>query len=260
MCWQKMAGSIHNLQTLRIVDLLERKYAAFGGLNLTWHMLEGLAKHNGPIVTKPSLLPAILRRIDADYGLDFESQPSGEAQIAALSDDIAYNTHDIDDGLRAGFFCLSDLADMPLLGEMSKEISRQYPALAPDRQRHELIRHLINHMVKDVIATAQSRVVQYAPANGGELCQLPQPLIAFSDQMRAIEQQIRKFLHQKLYHHPHLVEKMKQAKKIIVDLFEFYQENPDQIPHQQFDQGNDFLMIADYIAGMTDRYAMGPAS
>jgi dGTPase len=257
-------GFDHNAQTIRIVTHLENRYAAFDGLNLTWEALEGIAKHNGPLVgvaeAKP--LPRALLYYAEHQDLALHSYASAEAQVAAIADDIAYNNHDIDDGLRAGFFTLDDLVDLPLLGEMIRQVRGQHPMLSSQRQSHEIIRRLINRMVADVLDTTRARVAAHGITSAEAVRALGQPLITFSPEMELAHRAIKSFLFKYMYRHFKVNRMTSKARRVVRELFDFFLAEPECLPPVWYAQTDGAgtprtaEIIADFIAGMTDRFAL----
>ena len=252
-------GFSHNDQTLRILTSLERRYADFDGLNLTWETLEGTVKHNGPV--KPPLSETIAG-YNAQHDLDLATWPSAEAQIAALSDDIAYDNHDIDDGFRAGLFTLDDLRDVPLIGETLAEIRKINRAIDDSRAIHEAVRRLIDRMVTDVVAETKRRVAQSAIASAEAVRRSNGPVVAFSDAMREREKGLRAFLFERMYRHYRVNRMSSKARRVVGDLFGIFNREPDLLPSEWRDEAmkhdakSRARLIADYIAGMTDRFAL----
>jgi len=251
-------GFDHNAHCLRTLMELENAYPRFPGLNLSWEMLEGLAKHNGP-VTAPTWA---MREADAAFPLELTSWPSLEAQIAALSDDIAYDNHDIDDGLRAGILSLEQLLDVPVVQRCWDLVRARHPDVPTERLVRELIREQIGLMVKDLIDTTQANLAALglADANVSAIRAAGRPIAAFSDSMREEERTLKRFMYANLYHHPLQLAAADRARVIVADLFAAYHEDPalmgsawdascsSEEPHRS-------RHIADYIAGMTDRFA-----
>src|SRR5437899_985343 len=197
-------GFDHNAQTLRILTKLEERYAEFNGLNLTWETLEGAVKHNGPLLKDGrtlSDLPAAIVEYCQDHDLELGGHAGPEAQVAALSDDIAYNNHDIDDGLRAGLFGVADLLDLPLVGKMFSLVEKKYPGIAPSRLIHEAIRRMINAMVVDVLAETKKRLAEAAPKSVADIRALGRPVVGFSPAMTATDRTIKAFLYKRMYEH-----------------------------------------------------------
>ncbi len=251
----KAGGFCHNAHCLRTLMRLESPYCEHDGLNLTWEMLEGLAKHNGP-VTEPNWALAAL---DADYPLDLQTWPSLEAQVAAISDDIAYDNHDIDDGLRAGVLELDELLAHPFVADQWREVEKRFPAAPMDRKLAELIRSQIGMMVNDVLAETRRRTVgmnDVADVRAGG-----QASAAFSPAIAEAERAFKRFMYDKLYYHPDQIATATRAKAVVAELFAAYSQEPvlmaeewiDGLPRHEPDRSRH---IADYIAGMTDRFAL----
>lgn len=251
-------GFDHNAQTIRIVTHLEQRYADFDGLNLTWEMLEGLAKHNGPVVSPPWALA----QYAGVHDLELSSFASAEAQVAALSDDIAYNTHDIDDGLRAGLFTLDELLSIPLVAKTWAELQARYPGATPNRLIHELIRDLIGLMVEDVLMHTRQRLSALKLESVDEIRGQSQPVVTFSPQMAQAERDLKHFLRTRMYQHYKVTRKTELAKGIVSDLFDLYMDEPTHLPADWIPRAQDSgktgkaRAIADFIAGMTDRFAI----
>lgn len=248
-CMRPYGGFEHNLQSLRVVDVLEQRYAAFDGLNLTFETREGILKHC-------SLRSA---RALGDVGERFvkKRRPSLEAQVANLADEIAYNNHDVDDGVRSGLLDLAQLAQVTIFARHMTAVLRQYPRLAPRRLRHETVRRMIDTLVTDLIRTSAENIRRYAPASIEEV-RLAQPLIAFSARIREDNEQLKRFLRANLYRHYRVVRMSTKASRIVTELFAaFLSDNRLLPPEFQERAGQDApRAIADYIAGMTDRYAI----
>jgi len=270
-CLAACGGFDHNAQTLRVVTALERRYPAFDGLNLSWETLEGLVKHNGPLTLADSTptgryrergLPHAIALYGKRQDLELWSFASAEAQIAAIADDIAYDAHDIDDGLRAGLFVLEDLADVPLVRDILRRIRDQHPALDPSRQAHELVRGLITQMIEDVIAETGARLRALAPRAADDVRHAKHPVGAFSPAMAAADRAIKGFLYPRMYRHSRIMRIMGDAESLLRALFARYLEQPDDMPAEWaeiVDRGDAAARarhIADFIAGMTDRYAL----
>lgn len=258
-------GFDHNAQTLRIVEKLEGRYALFDGLNLTWETLEGIAKHNGPLVTADEpedKLPWALRALDNWKGLELDTFAGPEAQVAALADDIAYNNHDIDDGLRAGLFTIEDIASVPLVGRIFDQVRDRYPGIDQDRLIHEAVRDLIGYMVADVLAESRKRLEHHNPQSADEIRRLNAPIIAFSDKFREEEAPLRAFLYQNMYRHFKVNRMMGQARRVVQELFELFIDGPNLLPGEIYAQcegpntAKTARVICDYIAAMTDRHAI----
>ncbi|MGA7486812.1 MAG: deoxyguanosinetriphosphate triphosphohydrolase [Xanthobacteraceae bacterium] len=271
-CLAASGGFDHNAQTLRVVTALERRYPAFDGLNLAWETLEGLVKHNGPLTQRDGSpigryrergLPHAIRLHGATQDLELWSFASAEAQIAAISDDIAYDAHDIDDGLRAGLFALDDLAVVPLIDDIVRRIHDESPGLESGRLAHELVRRLITQMIEDVIAETGSRLRALAPRSADDVRHAEAPVGAFSPVMAETDRAIKGFLYPRMYRHTRIMRIMGDAEAVVCALFARYADKPHDIPAewaQPLEAGDDaarLRRIADFIAGMTDRYALG---
>ncbi len=261
-------GFDHNAQTLRLVTRLERRYAAFDGLNLTWEMLEGLVKHNGPLLDaegqptaryKARGIPGAILEYDGLFPLDLATFASAEAQVAALADDIAYNAHDIDDGLRAGLFVSSELRQVPFLAALLWEIERLWPQLDEGRRAHEIMRRVITRLVEDVAAESERRIIALNPRNADDIRHAKAPVIAFSDAIAPAERDLKQFLFHRMYRHEQLHRLRDAAGTIIRDLFARYMAEPGLVPELAQRRSNEAQLaraVADHIAGMTDRFAI----
>jgi dGTPase len=260
----RFGGFSHNDQTLRILTRLERRYAEFDGLNLTWETLEGTVKHNGPLrgggIDRP--VPPTIAEYDRRHPLELDTFPSAEAQVAALADDIAYNNHDIDDGLRAGLFAVADLADVPLVGPVFGEVAAHYSEIEEPRLIHESIRRLIDRMVGDLIGEARKRLIESEVGSADAVRALAMPVIDFSPDMRRNDRALKDFLFERMYRH-HRVNRMgSKARRVVRDLFTLYLAEPQCLPREWQDlaAGPDdprtARVAADYLAGMTDRFAL----
>ncbi|MHA1555188.1 MAG: deoxyguanosinetriphosphate triphosphohydrolase [Alphaproteobacteria bacterium] len=258
-------GFDHNAQSLRVVTTLERRYPAFDGLNLTWETLEGLVKHNGPLIgagADAAALPFAVADYNARMNLELASYPGPEAQIAAVSDDIAYNAHDIDDGLRAGLLDLESLSEVPLAGGLLGAIVADYPHLAPERTRAELIRRLISAMINDVVTETSRRLEVLAPADVTDIRGAESPVVAFSGDMALAETAIKNVLVAQVYRHPRVMAVMSAAEKLLRALFQYFLFDPASMPRswrdgESADIGPKVRRTADFVAGMSDRYAIG---
>jgi len=270
-CLAACGGFDHNAQTLRVVTALEKRYPAFDGLNLSWETLEGLVKHNGPLTLRDGTptgpyreraLPHAIVLHGRMQDLELWSFASAEAQIAAIADDIAYDAHDIDDGLRAGLFVLEDLAEVPLIRDILGDIRHQHPALDPSRLVHELVRRLITQMIEDVIAETGARLQALAPRAADDVRHAAHPVGAFSPAMAEADRAIKGFLYPRMYRHDRIMRIMGDAERLVCALFARYLDRPDDMPAewaQIVDSGDTAARsrhIADFIAGMTDRYAL----
>ena len=257
-------GFDHNAQSLRVVTALEQRYAGFDGLNLTWETLEGVVKHNGPL-TDPAAkrsMPTSIAEYNRDHDLAPDTFAGLEAQIAALADDIAYNNHDIDDGLRAGLFTVDDLDDVPLVGPVFADVRRIYPDLDRSRLIHESVRRLIGLMVDDLIAETSRRIEDTRPTNADDVRRAGQPTAAFSERMQANDRALKRFLFENMYRHYKLNRMATKARRVVRDLFGLLLDEPECLPtewRRRADGGGTATtarVVTDYIAGMTDRYAL----
>ena len=253
-------GFDHNAQAIRILTRLERHYADFDGLNLSWETLEGIAKHNGPVTGE---IPYALAEFNAQFDLELDTWPSAEAQVAAFSDDIAYNHHDLHDGLRAGLFTEDDLMELPVTGPAFAEVDRLYPGLAPMRRRHEALRRVFGVMVEDVIAIARTRLEAANPQSADDIRHLGKPMIRFSKKLYMELKAIRGFLFQRMYRAPSVMRERARVSRVIEDLFPLYLRRPELLPAEwQADvaaAGSETALarlVLDYVAGMTDRFAL----
>lgn len=263
-------GFDHNAQSLRIVTKLERRYAEFDGLNLCWETLEGLVKHNGPLANADgsgakSAIPQPVLDFDQQFPLNLSSFASLEAQAAAIADDIAYDSHDIDDGLRAGILDFETLRHAPLVGEIIAEIEATYPNLERGRMIAELGRRQITVMVEDVIRQTAIGLKQLKPTSPYDVRNAGQTIVTFSNEMRQKEQALKAFLFAHLYRHPQVMSKMDIAAIIVRDLFQRYLSDSTALPEswqqqaaaaQGANQENNARRVCDFIAGMTDQFAM----
>ena len=256
-------GFDHNAQTIRIVTSLEHRYADFDGLNLTWETLEGIAKHNGPLVGKGMPhLPRALQEYAEQQDLELHTHASIEAQVAAIADDIAYNNHDLDDGLRAGFFKLEDLELLPLLGDIIKDVRAQHPMLSPQRHSHEVIRRMINRMVGDVLDTSRANITRHRLASPDHARHLGQATVHFSAEMVQVNRAIKSFLFKHMYRHYKVNRMTSKARRVVQELFTFFHAEPVCLANEWYAQTDGrgtqrtAEVIADFIAGMTDRFAL----
>ncbi len=257
---QPFGGFDHNAQAIKIVTSLERHYAEFDGLNLTWESLEGIAKHNGPVT---GVLPHALADYNAQHDLELHTHASAEAQVAALSDDIAYNNHDLHDGLRAGL-CEDQIAQLPIVREAYEEVDRLYPATDSYRRRHEALRRVFGVMVADVIETSQVQLAASGAQSAADIRHLGRPVIQFSPALWADLQEIRAFLFTNMYRAPSVMEKRAEVTQVVEDLFPLFLDDPDLLPRRwrndvavaQHDRQQLARIVSDYIAGMTDRFAL----
>jgi dGTPase len=266
-CLADHGGFDHNAQTLSVVTRLERRYAAFDGLNLSWEMLEGLAKHNGPLIDQagrpaPRYAAHGISRTITDYcrlqDLELATYPSTEAQVGAIADDIAYDAHDIDDGLRAEMVSLDELASVPVVGDVLREIDARYPRIDVSRRVHELVRQLITRMIEDVIAETERRLSTLAPRSADDVRKAGRAMVGFSPAMAAADRAIKSFLFPRVYQHARIMRIMGDAERIVRELFAHYVERPQDLPAEwQHGLAADREgHIADFIAGMTDPFAL----
>jgi dGTPase len=254
-------GFDHNAQAIRIVTKLERHYAEFDGLNLTWETLEGIAKHNGPVTGE---LPYALAEYNAIHDLELDTHASAEAQVAALADDIAYNHHDIHDGLRAQLFDQEEVAELPILRDCYAEVDRKYPDIDRYRRRHEALRRFFGVMVEDVIAETRRRIAEIGPHSAQEVRDAGVPVVRFTDGVWNDLKVLREFMFTRMYRAPSVVAVRKEVTKVVEELFPLYMAHPDLLPPRwQVDiraAGADKTALArvicDYVSGMTDRYAI----
>ncbi|WP_321340100.1 deoxyguanosinetriphosphate triphosphohydrolase [uncultured Cohaesibacter sp.] len=267
---QPYGGFDHNAQSLRAVTALEQCYAEHDGLNLSWETLEGLVKHNGPLTDRSgkgighyeSGLPYAIRVYAEQQDLMLWSYASIEAQAAAIADDIAYNSHDIDDGLRAMLISLDQLRDVPLVCELLQEVETIYPGLSEERTTHEIVRRLITRMVEDVINTSMDNLKRLSPQSVEDVRNASETIVCFSSAMTEAVTGIRQFLFNNVYREGHVMRIMRGAEQVLEDLFVYHYEAPDMMPlNWQFDldgapQKLIARRVADYVAGMTDRFAI----
>jgi len=256
-------GFDHNAQTLRILTKLERRHAEFEGLNLAWESLEGVVKHNGPLVgpeAKP--LPAAIAEYAERHDLELHTWPSLEAQVAAVSDDIAYNNHDVDDGLRAGLFSLEEAAEVPLIGEAIARARAKFPRVDEDLLIAEAVSDLIGVMVADVAAETRRRLEALAPDSAADVRAAGRATADFSDALKPSLQALRGFLLQRMYRHYKVNRARSQARRMVRALFELFFDEPETLPPEwggparEADAPRRARIVCDYLAGMTDRYAV----
>jgi dGTPase len=266
-CMEAFGGFDHNVQTFRVVTDLERRYPTFEGLNLTWETLEGVVKHNGPVTNR---LHEPAWRAIADYTEGFDLKlgtwASAEAQVAALADDIAYNNHDVDDGVQAGLFTLDELLEVPLIGPNIVAAQQDYPGLDLALLRMEAVRRMIGAMVEDVMADTRRRAAADGPQSSDDVRAMGRALVAFSPDMTEDLASLREFLHMRMYRHYKVNRTRSQARRILHEMFALFISEPDVLPlewhnraHAAADEAGEAgaaNVICDYIAGMTDRYAI----
>jgi dGTPase len=262
-CMAPYGGFDHNVQTFRVLTDLERRYPAFNGLNLTWETLEGVVKHNGPVgglVDRPVWSDVLA--FDRVFPLDLTGWASAEAQVAALSDDIAYNNHDVDDGLEAGLFRLDELEAVPLIGPILMSVRKDHPTLDDRLTRLEAVRRMIGAMIGDVLDETRLRAGHSRVASAADVRALGSALVAFSPAMSEDLARLRAFLFDRMYRHWRVNRTRSQARRLIGGMFDLFLAEPDVLPAEWYERLRDFdeagraRVICDYIAGMTDRYAI----
>ncbi|MBA4788612.1 MAG: deoxyguanosinetriphosphate triphosphohydrolase [Rhizobiales bacterium] len=269
-CMAEQGGFDHNAQSLRVVTRLEQRYADFDGLNLTWEALEGIAKHNGPLTDSVGQgvgryaggLPHAIAVHSAAQDLELHQHAGPEAQVASIADDIAYDVHDLDDGLRAGFFSLEEIADLPLVGEALAEVRARYPELERNRIGMEVMRRVITRLIEDVVRESDALALAAGVSSAAQVRALGRPVIAFSPAMLEAEAAIKRFLFARMYRHPRVERVMDDAMQVVRDLYGHFLAHPEEMP-ERWREGLDpadgtrlARRVADYIAGMTDRYAL----
>jgi len=248
-------GFDHNAHSMRLVTKLETPYPDFCGLNLSWEALEGLAKHNGPIAEPPWALV----EANSDFDLELGSWPSLEAQVAAVADDIAYDNHDIDDGLRAGLLALDELLDVPIVRRHWDEVQRRHPGISDDKALRALVRDMIGTMVADVLAETRRRLDATGVSTVEEVRAAGRPLAGFSPELGDEERELKRFLYGTLYNAPALVPVREEAQRVVANLFEAYRADASLLPagwRHEGDETQRTRAVGDFIAGMTDRFAV----
>lgn len=256
---EPFGGFDHNAQAMRIVTKLERHYAEFDGLNLTWEALEGIAKHNGPVTGE---IPYALAEADAEWDLELHTFASAEAQVAAIADDVAYSHHDLHDGLRSGLFDEADLMELPITAPAFKAVDKLYPGLEPMRRRHEALRRVFGRMVEDVIHVAQGRLEAANPQSVDEIRAMEQTVIRFSKPLYQELKVIRSFLFTRMYRAPSVMKERARVTEAVDALFTGFMANPSLLPDEwraglrDGDEQQVARHVADYVAGMTDRFAL----
>ena len=251
----------HNAQSLRVVTFLERRYASFDGMNLTWEVLEGIAKHNGPVPLNKR--HQTLKKYNAVHDLELDSCASAEAQVAAIADDIAYSTHDIDDGIRSKIITLNELCSLPFIGEVLYNIKLKHPNIEEPRLIHEALSQLIRNMINDVIQTTRYNFQEFQIKSLDDIRNVRQGLVHFSQEFSRMHIALKQFLTDNLYRH-YTVNRVKaKSKRIIHDLFEYFYQQPECLSEEWqgriakvISEDEKILIICDFIAGMTDRYAI----
>ena len=270
-CLKDHGGFDHNAQALRVVTSLEHRYPDFDGLNLTWESLEGIVKHNGPLTERNGTpigpyrgqgVPVGIADYVKNFDLELWSFASMEAQVAAIADDIAYDAHDIDDGLRAGLFRVDDLKVMSLISDIIGGIAEHYPRLDEVRRGAELVRELISYLITAVMTEAGKRIGAAQPQSAQDVRTQKQAMIAFPADVAKTEAEIKAFLYQHMYRHQRVMRVMGEAEQIVIDLFERYRKSPADLPAEWLDATGEETVterarrIGNFIAGMTDRYAL----
>ncbi|WP_428525359.1 deoxyguanosinetriphosphate triphosphohydrolase [Roseibium sp.] len=270
-CMAPFGGFDHNAQSLRVVTHLEHRYAEFDGLNLAWETLEGLVKHNGPLVDetgaplgkfKDGELPFAIREYQKQQDLMLGTWPSAEAQAAAIADDIAYDAHDLDDGLRAGLFAIDDMREVPFLADILAEVDHKYPGLEETRRIHEIVRRSITRMVEDVIQEGVRNISELDPQSVEDVRSAGKCLVGFSPAMTAAEKEVKRFLFARVYRHEDVLSVRRLVARVVRDLFARLLAEPDLMPApwdkglENLDETSRARRVCDYIAGMTDRYAI----
>ncbi|MEQ9507322.1 MAG: deoxyguanosinetriphosphate triphosphohydrolase [Hyphomonas sp.] len=264
-CMQPYDGFDHNAQSLRIVTRLERRYPQFDGLNLTWETLEGLVKHNGPLLGPDTMmkdLPAAFRDFPHLEALEIDQFAGPEAQVAALSDDIAYNNHDIDDGIAAGLFTVEDLMQLPVVGDVFRGVRVEYPDIDDRMATYEAVRRLIGLWIDDLTGETRARLKRYKPKSAADVRAMDVPLIAFSDGIGPSQRALRAFLYSRMYKHYRVNRMRSKAKRVLADLFEVFLQEPQTLPPpwgglaDPVDERTRARIVCDYIAGMTDTFAL----
>lgn len=257
---KEFGGFDHNAQTIRIITSLEHRYAEFDGLNLTWETLEGIAKHNGPLGKKE--IPRAIQEYNKKHDLALNTYPSLEAQITSLADDIAYHNHDIDDGLRAQLFSVNGLLELPLIGDVFREVGKRYPDLDAQRVTHEVIRRLINRMVTDLLEQTRTNLNKANVKSVDDIRNAGEALATFSKPMQEYHATLKAFLMKNMYRHYKVNRMASKARRMMKELFVFFHSEPECLPtawRAQTDKAGTRKtaeVVADFIAGMTDRYAI----
>jgi dGTPase len=261
----KYGGFDHNAQALRILTSLEHRYADYDGLNLSWEVLEGITKHNGPLITvnMKKKMPWAIEEYIQKQDLRLDSYPNMEAQVAAIADDIAYNNHDMEDGIRAGLFSLDDLREIALVNTVINLVDEAHPVLEEKRRVHEVIRRIINRLVTDVVATTKQNVAVYNLKNIEDVRSAGKLLVHFSEETEANHKQLKAFLMKHMYRHYTVNRASSKARRVVKELFTFFHSEPECLPYEwgkHMDKmDNDVSrarLISDFIAGMTDRFAL----
>jgi dGTPase len=271
VCMTAYGGFDHNAQALRIVTELERRYATFDGLNLTWETLEGIVKHNGPIVDRSGApvgryagktVPEAFLEYASQHDLELWTYAGGEAQAAAIADDIAYDAHDLDDALRAELFPIDELSELPFVGNLLADLLARFPDIEQGRLVNELSRRLIGGMVADVVAETDRRVSALTPWTAADVRAAGRPVVAFSPAMAEVDRAIKAFLMPRMYRHERIDQIMADAERLVRELFEHYMRSPEDLPEEWrkglsgLNEAERARRVSDFIAGMTDRFAL----
>ena len=262
LAMKNFGGFDHNAQSVRVVTALERKYLAFDGLNLTWEMLEGLVKHNGPVTDTNAPVAKVVRGLEQWQSLDLTRWASAEAQVASLADDVAYLSHDVDDGLRAGLLSLEDLQGVALAGPIAAEVGRLLSTAKDGRAIYEVTRRMITAMVTDIVTESRARLAALAPESPDDIRVAGQANVAFSPVMASDLALLKSFLFAHVYRHPKVMAVMEGAERIVRDLFGRYLTEPSAMPQAWADAARPLSergrarLIADFVSGQTDRYAI----
>ena len=255
-CMKENGGFDHNIQTIRIITLLENRYYNFKGLNLSFETLDGLIKHNGPVFNLFKF-DNILGKNFFKNKINFKNSPSLEAQIASISDDIAYNSHDLEDGLRAKLFKLKDLEKLPVLNLILKKHNKKFNEYSQNLVLRQIIREIINEMVKDIITNTKKNIRKYKIKKINDIYKSKNPIVCFSKKMNLFDISIKNFLKKKMYFHKTVIHKTNLGKKIIKHLFLKIKKNPNKyIDIRNIKKSDTDRAICDFIAGMTDRFAI----
>ncbi|MBL4721403.1 MAG: deoxyguanosinetriphosphate triphosphohydrolase [Alphaproteobacteria bacterium] len=255
-------GFDHNAQTLRVLVENEQRYAEFNGLNLSWETLEGIVKHNGPIKDPKVGVTSPIHDFNKTFDLELSRYPGGEAQVAAIADDIAYSNHDLDDGLRAGVFTIEDLSSAPHVAAVFEFVAQKYPDIERSRLIHEAVRRLIGDMIEDVLSETIRRIAEAGIRDVEEIRNHDRAIVAFSEPMREKERTLKAFLLKNMYRHGAIIRETEQGEKVVRSLFKELMQRPERLPPQWRDRAGPgqsvktARVIVDYIAGMTDQYAL----
>lgn len=252
----------HNVQTIRILVYLEQKHADFDGMNLSWEVIEGIAKHNGPLLgrhAKPPTDNELMLKYNEKYNLKLEEFSSAEAQVASIADDIAYSVHDLDDALRANVITIEDLVNIPFIGKIFHDVQNKYPNIPQNKIIHEALSKTIGIMISNVVSQVEKNIQDYKIKNVEDIRKLDKPLVTFSSEVTEAVAEMKKFNMQRIYTHYKLSRTMKKAQRIVQELFHCFYENPELLPTEWSKiaiESQRSVAICDYISGMTDRFAI----